>query len=340
MRRRVDSVAIAMAAALLLTLASVSPAAQQTEWPPVKVDLAIEQQGTVFRAEVWVRNEGNFDTDVMSIRGRVPEGARFVDSWAGPTSGANAGAFDGNDVGWVNIGTKAGERRGPFVFVFDAGALDPASPPFVQAWVSWTGEVPGTAVSRRAEIGIPLTVAALRRGGHVVLIPHAETDRSIAPPEQRVPDASPLDLRNCEVQARLTERGRADARAIGASFRTLGIPVGQVLVDAYCRTFDTARLAFGDAQLSDILLPPEYVPVPGAPVPPGFPQRIEALKQLLATPPPAGTNIVLVTHRPNIRAVGFEVPQREVDAFIFRPDEQQGFTLLARVLLHEWTAFP
>jgi hypothetical protein len=63
-----------------------------------------------------------------------------------------------------------------------------------------------------------------------------------------------------------------------------------------------------------------------------------ALRTLAATPPPAGTNIVLVTHKPNIvDAFGkdwFDV--REGEASIFRPDGKGGFTAVARVQVAEW----
>ena len=68
---------------------------------------------------------------------------------------------------------------------------------------------------------------------------------------------------------------------------------------------ETARLAFGRAEPSEVLLHPVYVPVPGLPLPPPYPQRIELLKRLLATPPAAGTNTVLVSPGENLRdAVG------------------------------------
>lgn len=151
-----------------------------------------------------------------------------------------------------------------------------------------------------------------------------------------MPDPSPLDLTDCEVQQKLTQKGREEARAIGGAFQTLKIPVGQVLSSAYCRTLETARLAFGRVdELSGVLLHQLYVPMPGVPVLPSLQERTEGLKQLLATPPTAGTNTVLVSHGETIRgAVGFELETSE--AAIFKPDGRGGFTLLAQVLPNEW----
>jgi phosphohistidine phosphatase SixA len=46
-------------------------------------------------------------------------------------------------------------------------------------------------------------------------------------------------------QRNLTDGGRADARAIGAAIRSLGIPIGEVLASPFCRTRETAELIFG-----------------------------------------------------------------------------------------------
>jgi len=66
-------------------------------------------------------------------------------------------------------------------------------------------------------------------------------------------------------------------------------------------------------------------------------RRAEALRALLATPPQAGTDTILVTHYPNIiAALGkdwFDV--KEGEASIFRPDNG-SYKLLARIQMDEW----
>jgi phosphohistidine phosphatase SixA len=52
-------------------------------------------------------------------------------------------------------------------------------------------------------------------------------------------------------QRNLTDAGRADARAIGAAIRALGIPIGRVLASPFCRTRETAELIFGRATVSN-----------------------------------------------------------------------------------------
>ena len=68
-------------------------------------------------------------------------------------------------------------------------------------------------------------------------------------------------------------------------------------------------------------------------------RRAAAMRKLAGTAPPAGTNVVLVSHKPNIMdAFGkdwFDV--REGEASIFRPDGAGGFKLVERVQAAEWS---
>lgn len=156
MRKVIHFFTLGVALVAMLALGNVSRASNEAVWPPLKVDLSIQQDGNTFTAVVWVKNEGDFNTDNLNVRGQVPKGTKYVDSWAGSGRGFNAGVFDGNDVGWVNTsGVKAGGRQGPFVYIFDASALSPTSKPSVSAWVSWAGKAPGNAVSRPVSIQIP-----------------------------------------------------------------------------------------------------------------------------------------------------------------------------------------
>lgn len=77
--------------------------------------------------------------------------------------------------------------------------------------------------------------AALRAGG-VVLFRHA-----IAPG-----GGDPLGMRlgDCATQRNLDTVGRAQARRIGEAFSARGLSVGRVLTSQWCRTRETAELAF------------------------------------------------------------------------------------------------
>jgi broad specificity phosphatase PhoE len=86
----------------------------------------------------------------------------------------------------------------------------------------------------------------LKAGGQVVLIRHAVTTPGAGdPPGMRVED--------CSTQRNLTDEGRAHARRIGDEWRKRGIPVDRVLSSPWCRCLETARLAFGKAEVSEAL---------------------------------------------------------------------------------------
>jgi broad specificity phosphatase PhoE len=142
--------------------------------------------------------------------------------------------------------------------------------------------------SDAAERGSQPPVDRLRGGGYVVALRHAATD----------PTAIDMtgDLRDCSRQRNLNAEGRRQSRAIGRAFRELGIPVGRVLASPFCRTRDTARLAFGRVRASRALLSADFFAGDATG------RQRAGLRRLLATPPRAGTNTVLVSHEAAIDA--------------------------------------
>lgn len=158
----------------------------------------------------------------------------------------------------------------------------------------------------------PLTgerlVEALREGGFVLYLRHTAT-------EQDAPDGTLADP--CSAQRGLTEAGRQDAREVGDALKRLRIPVGRVLTSPFCRTADTAELAFGDVERDDALLPDANA------------------EPLVATEPQDGTNTVLVGHISNIRASTGAEPE-EGGTVVFRPDGDGGFRLVAQVPPQGW----
>ena len=77
--------------------------------------------------------------------------------------------------------------------------------------------------------------AALRSGGAVIaLVRHAQAPGTGDPPNWRLDD--------CSTQRNLSERGRADAQALGQRLRAARVPVSKVLSSPWCRCLDTARL--------------------------------------------------------------------------------------------------
>ncbi len=133
---------------------------------------------------------------------------------------------------------------------------------------------------------------------------------------------------DCARQRNLTDGGRDHARAIGAAIRAAAIPVGPVLASPYCRTVETATLAFGAAERL-----PE-VREPG-PTPAGPAGLFAALRGLLSTTPPAGTNSVIVGHAIPFQALVGGRYLDEGQAAVVRP-EGGAFRVVTRVGLAQW----
>jgi phosphohistidine phosphatase SixA len=184
--------------------------------------------------------------------------------------------------------------------------------------------VPGLAQSSPTA---PAWVAALRDGGYVIVLRHGATYTDQA-------DTNPLDPKDTAHQRQLNDAGRAAAKSMGDALHMLKVPVGKVQTSQFQRAVETGTLLdFGEVSPTADLAEGGLVVTPNE-----NNRRTAALRTLAATPPPAGTNIVLVTHKPNIvDAFGkdwFDV--REGEASILRPDGKGGFTAVARVQVAEW----
>jgi broad specificity phosphatase PhoE len=165
-------------------------------------------------------------------------------------------------------------------------------------------------------------VEALQEGGLVVYLRHAATDRS----EE---DTQIADLSRCEGQRNLTDAGRAQARVIGESFRALEIPVGGVRSSEYCRTRETAELAFGDVELD-----PDLTGFPNEDAP-DFAARVQSTRELLGQEPPGGENTVLVAHIKNIEAAA-RISIEEGELAVFEPLGDGEFRHLGDVPASVW----
>ena len=169
-------------------------------------------------------------------------------------------------------------------------------------------------------------INAVRQGGYVIVFRHGATHQDQA-------DTNPLNLKNVAQQRQLNEAGRAKAKEIGEAFRKLRIPVGQVQSSAFNRAVETGTLmGLGEVTSTVDLAEGGLVVTPIE-----NNRRAQALRKLAATVPPAGTNIVVVTHKPNILdAFGkdwFDV--REGEASVFQPGGG-GYKLIVRVQADEW----
>ena len=165
-------------------------------------------------------------------------------------------------------------------------------------------------------------VALLRDGGYILYFRHAATDFTQN-------DAQMTSFEDCSTQRNLTDRGRNDARAIGAAIRALKIPIGTVRASPYCRTLETATLAFGRAEPTQA--------VRGGPAQPDNPGRYAALRNLLAQRPARGVNDVIVSHGNPFVALAGPPYLAEGEAAVVAPGND-GFRVVARIKVDEWAA--
>lgn len=179
---------------------------------------------------------------------------------------------------------------------------------------------PAPAASAASTLAGAELLAALRTGGYILYFRHTATDFGEN-------DAQMTSYEDCAKQRNLTDAGRADARAIGAALRELGIPIGRVLASPYCRTLETGRLIFGRAEPS--------VAVRGGPVEADA-ARYAELRTLLSTPVPPGTNIAIASHGNPYRAVAGGPYLAEGEAAVIAPRGSNGFRIEARVTKDEW----
>ena len=160
--------------------------------------------------------------------------------------------------------------------------------------------------------------ALLRQGGQIVLLVHANAPG--------VGDPAHFDIDNCRTQRNLSDRGRQQARRIGALFAARAEPVEKVYSSRYCRALETARLAFGerlvetDEALDSIARAPENAEKSDMAV-------IDRVRNYTGS-----GNLILVTHPENVLALA-GVRAREGEAVIVAPRED-GITVIGRIVFN------
>jgi broad specificity phosphatase PhoE len=149
--------------------------------------------------------------------------------------------------------------------------------------------------------------ALLREGGQVVLLRHAYTLGTV--------DQDEFDIEDCSTQRNLSERGKLQARKMGALFAARGAPVERVYSSRLCRALQTANLAFQDSPVEPF--PPLDPPEIGA----DYGADARAAVLALVRGYRGSDNIVLVTDLATIQALT-GVSAREGEALIVRAREE------------------
>jgi len=130
---------------------------------------------------------------------------------------------------------------------------------------------------------------ALRAGGHVALMRHADAPGGVGdPPGFRVDD--------CATQRNLSEKGRADAEKIGSRLKREGIAFEKILSSLWCRCIDTAKLlnlgtVETEATFGNVVVLKDQR------------QTLTTGARALIAQWTAGGNLLVVTHGANIQAL-------------------------------------
>ena len=167
-------------------------------------------------------------------------------------------------------------------------------------------------------------VGALRTGGYVIVMRHASSPRE-------APDKATANPDNIKLERQLDETGRSSVIAMGKAIRKLKIPIGDVFSSPTYRAMETVRLA----QLPN--------PHPQAELGDGG-QSMQAANDAQATwlrdrvsRARAGTNILVVTHMPNLtRAFPEWGAVADGEAIVLKPDGKGSATVVGRIKIEEW----
>ncbi len=165
-------------------------------------------------------------------------------------------------------------------------------------------------------------VRLLQQGGYVIVMRHA---RSPDTP----PTADKADPENPGHQRQLDETGEETARAMGAAFKALHIPVGEVWSSPTYRALQTVQLAdLPRPQTATEIGDGTTTPADGA----------AWLQAKVTQPPQPGTDTVIITHYPNITAALGKAADAPSDgeAIVFHPGETEPAAVVGRIKIEDW----
>ena len=172
----------------------------------------------------------------------------------------------------------------------------------------------------------PALIRALQSGGYVLLMRHAASPMTL-------PDAASAEPDNFTRERQLDATGKATAKVMGDAFKAMNLPSGRVLSSPTYRALQTARIARFPT--------PETAPElgdRGRSMQGVSPADGSWLTQKVAEPPRAGTDTVILTHFPNIRAAFAKESEGVADGetLVFLPDGEGKAELVARVKIEDW----
>lgn len=152
---------------------------------------------------------------------------------------------------------------------------------------------------------------------------------------RELPDAASAHPDNVNRERQLDADGQAAAMAMGIAVRELGVPIGEILTSPTFRAVQTVRaLGLGDA------LSLEELGDGGNNMQPDAEGKRSAWLRAKATEPVAqSTNLLMVTHSPNLRGAFEDAAAGMADGetLILRSDEGK-LVVVGRVRIDEWSS--
>ena len=159
-------------------------------------------------------------------------------------------------------------------------------------------------------------LAAMSGGGRILYWRHPATDFSEN-------DSRMRSYEDCAGQRNLIDKGRDDARKTGIAIRALGIPIGRVIASPFCRTVESAQLAFGRAEKWDEA---RY----GSAA-----DQYAELRKLLGIRPEKANTVIVGHGAPFYSITGVRIAEGEVA--VIRPLNGR-FEIEGRIKPEDWTA--
>lgn len=168
---------------------------------------------------------------------------------------------------------------------------------------------------------------SLRQGGYILFVRHGEATVG--------EDQPYLVFSDCSTQRNLSEEGKRQALLFGEVLRNLQIPVQTpVLASPFCRTRESAELAFGE---ENVQLDPFWIRIynlSGDVTTSEQKSTLAALTSVLEKVPSSGTNKVIIAHSfPNGVGLG-EIPY--LGTVVVKPRGQgNGYDIVDKISLAE-----
>jgi phosphohistidine phosphatase SixA len=171
-----------------------------------------------------------------------------------------------------------------------------------------------TASLRADEVAL----AALKAGGHVMIVRHGLTTPGFG-------DPLGFKLDDCATQRNLVEEGREQARRLGKLLRARGIAIERVLSSQWCRAQETARL-IDAGPVETLAISNNLYSRPAQ-----RDAQVRELRAAIAAWNGRGT-LLLVTHGSVIFSLAGENP-REAEGFVLKPmpGTAEGFAIVGKI---------